>query len=55
MGNIPVIKPKTIIRILGKLGFVEVRQKGSHKQWAHSHFPGYATANELCEFAICFK
>lgn len=35
MGNIPVLKPKAIIRALGKLGFVEVRQRGSHKQFRH--------------------
>ncbi|WP_353889290.1 type II toxin-antitoxin system HicA family toxin [uncultured Desulfobacter sp.] len=35
MGNIPVLKPKIIIRVLGKFGFVEVRQRGSHKQFRH--------------------
>jgi predicted RNA binding protein YcfA (HicA-like mRNA interferase family) len=35
MGNLPVIKPKAVTRALEKLGFVEVRQKGSHKQFRH--------------------
>ncbi|MDA1029631.1 MAG: type II toxin-antitoxin system HicA family toxin [Bacteroidetes bacterium] len=35
MGNVPVLKPKEVIRILVNLGFVEVRQRGSHKQFRH--------------------
>lgn len=35
MGNIPILKPREVIRILEKLGFKEVRQKGSHKQFRH--------------------
>ncbi len=35
MGNIPVLKPQEVVRILEKLGFREVRQKGSHKQFRH--------------------
>jgi len=33
MGNIPVLKPDEVIAILIKLGFAEVRQRGSHKQF----------------------
>lgn len=33
MSNIPVLKPQEIVRILENLGFLEVRQKGSHKQF----------------------
>ena len=33
MGNIPVLKPSEVIAILIKLGFTEVRQRGSHKQF----------------------
>ncbi|KAF0138096.1 MAG: putative periplasmic or secreted lipoprotein [Stygiobacter sp.] len=36
MSNIPVLKPSEVIRILETIGFVEVRQKGSHKQFQHS-------------------
>lgn len=35
MSNIPVLKPQEVVRILEKLGFVEMRQKGSHKQFRH--------------------
>lgn len=31
----PVLKPKEVVAILEKLGFVEVRQRGSHKQYRH--------------------
>jgi predicted RNA binding protein YcfA (HicA-like mRNA interferase family) len=33
MGNIPVLKPHEVVAILIKLGFIEVRQRGSHKQF----------------------
>ncbi len=32
----PVLQPREVVRILLKLGFVEVRQRGSHKQFRHS-------------------
>jgi predicted RNA binding protein YcfA (HicA-like mRNA interferase family) len=32
----PVLKPSEVIAILEKLGFAEVRQKGSHIQYRHS-------------------
>ena len=35
MSNIPVLKPQEVIRILNNLGFSEVRQKVSHKQFRH--------------------
>jgi predicted RNA binding protein YcfA (HicA-like mRNA interferase family) len=35
MGNIPVLKPREVSRILNHLGFQEVRQRGSHKQYRH--------------------
>jgi predicted RNA binding protein YcfA (HicA-like mRNA interferase family) len=35
MGNIPVLKPHEVIAKLAALGFVEVRQRGSHKQFRH--------------------
>jgi predicted RNA binding protein YcfA (HicA-like mRNA interferase family) len=31
MGNIPDLKPQQVIRLLENLGFVEVRQRESHK------------------------
>jgi predicted RNA binding protein YcfA (HicA-like mRNA interferase family) len=36
MGNIPVLKPGEVITILLQLGFVEVRQRGSHKQFRNT-------------------
>ena len=36
MGRLPVLKPHEVVRLLLMLGFVEVRQKGSHKQFRHS-------------------
>jgi predicted RNA binding protein YcfA (HicA-like mRNA interferase family) len=35
MGKHPVLKPREVAAILEKLGFVEVRQRGSHKQYRH--------------------
>lgn len=35
MSNVPVLKPQEVVRILENLRFVEVRQKGSHKQFRH--------------------
>jgi predicted RNA binding protein YcfA (HicA-like mRNA interferase family) len=35
MGRIPVLKPREVTAILEALGFVEVRQRGSHKQFRH--------------------
>ena len=36
MGRIPVLKSREVVSLLQKLGFVEVRQKGSHKQFRHA-------------------
>lgn len=35
MGSIPVLKPGEVTAILQRLGFQEVRQRGSHKQFRH--------------------
>jgi predicted RNA binding protein YcfA (HicA-like mRNA interferase family) len=35
MARLPVLKPREVARILEKMGFVEVRQRGSHKQYRH--------------------
>ncbi|MGV3626218.1 MAG: type II toxin-antitoxin system HicA family toxin [Betaproteobacteria bacterium] len=35
MPGIPVLKPREVIAILNALGFTEVRQRGSHKQFRH--------------------
>ena len=36
MPGIPVLKPREVVSILSALGFVEVRQRGSHKQFRHA-------------------
>ena len=36
MGSIPVLKPRELVILLEILGFIEVRQRGSHKQFRHS-------------------
>ncbi len=36
MGNVPVLSPQEVIRLLEALGFAEVRQRGSHKQLRHA-------------------
>jgi len=36
MGNIPILKPAEVCRILEKLGFANVRQRGSHFQYRHA-------------------
>jgi len=36
MPGVPVLKPREVIAILNALGFVEVRQRGSHKQFRHA-------------------
>jgi predicted RNA binding protein YcfA (HicA-like mRNA interferase family) len=36
MATIPVLKPQEVVAILEALGFVEVRQRGSHKQFRHA-------------------
>ena len=35
MGSIPVLKPAEVCRLLERLGFVAVRQRGSHVQYRH--------------------
>ena len=32
----PVLRPREVIALLERLGFVEVRQRGSHKQFRHA-------------------
>ena len=35
MGYLPILKPREVIALLEVLGFAEVRQRGSHKQFRH--------------------
>jgi predicted RNA binding protein YcfA (HicA-like mRNA interferase family) len=36
MGSLPVLKPAEVCRILERLGFANVRQRGSHVQYRHA-------------------
>ena len=36
MGNLPTLKPRDVVALLQELGFSEVRQRGSHKQFRHA-------------------
>ena len=36
MPKLPVLKPREVVALLGKLGFAEVRQRGSHRQFRHA-------------------
>ena len=36
MGKIPVLKTREIMILLETLGFIEIRQRGSHKQFRHA-------------------
>jgi predicted RNA binding protein YcfA (HicA-like mRNA interferase family) len=36
MAKPPILKAREVAAILQKLGFVEVRQRGSHKQYRHA-------------------
>jgi len=35
MGSLPVLKPREVAALLVRLGFQEVRQRGSHRQYRH--------------------
>ena len=35
MTRLPALKPREVVTILEALGFVEIRQRGSHKQFGH--------------------
>jgi len=36
VGSVPVLKPREVAGLLEALGFVEVRQRGSHRQYRHA-------------------
>lgn len=35
MRHLPILKPREVVALLEALGFSEVRQRGSHKQFRH--------------------
>ncbi|MCU0647644.1 MAG: type II toxin-antitoxin system HicA family toxin [Gemmatimonadaceae bacterium] len=36
MGTVPVLSARAVVRRLEALGFIEIRQRGSHKQFRHA-------------------
>jgi predicted RNA binding protein YcfA (HicA-like mRNA interferase family) len=34
--SVPILKPQEVVAILQRLGFVQVRQRGAHKQFRHA-------------------
>jgi predicted RNA binding protein YcfA (HicA-like mRNA interferase family) len=36
VGDLPILKPREVAAILEGLGFAEVRQRGSHRQYRHA-------------------
>jgi predicted RNA binding protein YcfA (HicA-like mRNA interferase family) len=36
VGTLPTLKPREVVALLEAVGFAEVRQKGSHKQFRHA-------------------
>ena len=36
MGTLPTLKPREVVALLDALGFEEIRQRGSHKQYRHA-------------------
>ncbi len=35
MGTVPVLRPREVAALLERIGFEEVRQRGSHRQYRH--------------------
>ena len=35
MSKLPVLKPQEVVARLERLGFIQVRQRGSHRQFRH--------------------
>lgn len=45
MGKLPVLKPREVCAILESLGFVLIRQRGSHMQYRHADGRGTTVPN----------
>ena len=45
MGSLPVLKPREVCRILENLGFVLLRQRGSHMQYRRTDGRGTTLPN----------
>ncbi|MCL6542177.1 MAG: type II toxin-antitoxin system HicA family toxin [Roseiflexus sp.] len=53
MGRYPILKPREVVAILENLGFVEVRQRGSHRQYRHPDGRNTGVIIHLCSGACC--
>jgi len=36
VGTLPTLKPREVVAILERLGFVEMRRRGSHRRYRHA-------------------
>ena len=45
MSSLPVLKPREVCRILENVGFVLLRQRGSHMQYRHADGRGTTVPN----------
>ena len=45
MSHVPILKPREVMRVLEKLDFAVVRQKGSHCQFRHADGRGTTVPN----------
>lgn len=36
MNRLPVLKTREVVRLLERLGFIQIRQRGSHRQFRHA-------------------
>jgi len=43
MTQVPVVKPKKVVKALERAGFIFVRQRGSHIHFRHPDRPGIVT------------
>ena len=54
MPKLPVLKPMEVVSRLLTLGFIEVRQRGSHKQFRHPDGRGTTVPVHQCSEVSAF-
>jgi hypothetical protein len=54
MASVPVLKPAEVCRLLEKLGFAPVRQRGSHSSISPRRWPRHHRADKvsLCLYGL---
>ncbi|MBV5288756.1 type II toxin-antitoxin system HicA family toxin [Pelodictyon phaeoclathratiforme] len=55
MGHLPVLKPREIVGFLEALGFNEIRQRGTHKQFRHADGRYQAVSKHFTDSFIQFS